>query len=63
MHFRYPLGKVGTVMRAIGNSCAAFAALSKPTVTSKVPAEHWTPSAMCSSAGLAGTPHSPCDPC
>lgn len=61
--YRHLLEKVGTVMRAIGNGCPAFAALSKLTLTSKVPAEHWTPSATCSLAGLAGTPHRPCGPC
>lgn len=55
-HFRYPLEKVGTVMRAIGNDCPAFAALPKPIMTCKVPAEHWNPS-TCSSAGQAGPPH------
>lgn len=60
VHFKHPVEKVGAVMRAVGDGCPAFAALSQPTVTSKAPAEHWNPSATCSSAGLAGTPHSPC---
>lgn len=60
VHSRYPVTKVGAVMRAVGDGCPAFAALSQPTATSKVPAEHWNPSDTCSSSGRAGTSPGPC---